>query len=51
MTIAEILEQAQALSPQARKELAKMLIDTLDVTLELQPGAIADAPLEHWGKI
>ena len=30
MTITEILEQAKALSPQERKELAKMLIDMLD---------------------
>jgi hypothetical protein len=30
MTIAEILDQAKALSPQERKELAKLLIDTLD---------------------
>jgi hypothetical protein len=29
MTIAEILDQAKALSPQERKELAKLLIDTL----------------------
>jgi hypothetical protein len=31
MTIAEILDQAKALSPQERKELAKLLIDTLDI--------------------
>ena len=30
MTITEILDQAKALSPQERKELAKLLIDTLD---------------------
>jgi hypothetical protein len=30
MTITEILKQAKALSPQERKELAKLLIDTLD---------------------
>ena len=30
MTISEILEQAKALSPQERKELTKLLIDTLD---------------------
>jgi hypothetical protein len=30
MTVAEILEQAKALSPQERKELAKSLIDMLD---------------------
>jgi hypothetical protein len=31
MTITEILEQAKTLSPQERKELAKLLIDMLDV--------------------
>lgn len=30
MTVAEILEQAKTLSPQDRKELAKLLIDTFD---------------------
>ena len=30
MTITEIFEQAKALSSQERKELAKLLIDTLD---------------------
>jgi hypothetical protein len=30
MTIIDILDQAKALSPQERKELAKLLIDTLD---------------------
>jgi hypothetical protein len=30
MTIMDIFDQAKALSPQERKELAKMLIDTLD---------------------
>lgn len=30
MTVAEILEQAKALSAQERKELAKLLIDLLD---------------------
>jgi hypothetical protein len=30
MTVAEILEQAKALSAEERKELAKLLIDTLD---------------------
>lgn len=30
MTVAEILEQAKTLNPQERKELAKLLIDTLD---------------------
>jgi len=31
MTINELLEQAKTLSAQERKELAKLLIDTLDV--------------------
>lgn len=30
MTVQEVLEQAKALSVQERKELAKLLIDTLD---------------------
>jgi hypothetical protein len=30
MSITDILDQAKALSPQERKELAKLLIDTLD---------------------
>jgi hypothetical protein len=30
MTIAEILEQARKLTPQERKELAKLLIDMMD---------------------
>jgi hypothetical protein len=30
MTVAEILDQAKALSAQERKELAKLLIDTLE---------------------
>ena len=31
MTVAEVLEQARALSPLERKELAKLLIDLLGV--------------------
>lgn len=46
MTIAEILDQAKALSPQERKELAKLLIDTLDVPDEPKAGE----PQEHWGQ-
>lgn len=30
MTIVELFDQAKALSPQERKELAKLLIDTLE---------------------
>jgi hypothetical protein len=32
MTITEIFEQAKTLNPQERKELAKLLIDTLDTS-------------------
>lgn len=32
MTITEIFDQAKALSTQERKELAKLLIDTLDIS-------------------
>ena len=46
MTIAEILDQAKALSPQERKELVKLLVDTLDVASEPKP----DEPEAHWGK-
>jgi hypothetical protein len=42
MTVTEILEQAKALSPQERKELAKLLIDMMDTP--------EDEPEEHWGK-
>ncbi|MBX3085455.1 MAG: hypothetical protein KF716_27720 [Anaerolineae bacterium] len=31
MTITEIFDQAKTLSPQERKELAKLLIDTLEI--------------------
>lgn len=46
MTITEILDQAQALSPQDRKELAKLLIDSLDVTTRQTKSASEG----HWGK-
>ena len=45
MTVQEILEQAKALSAEERKELVKLLVDTLD-----EPAAPADEPTEHWGK-
>ncbi|MBZ0298369.1 MAG: hypothetical protein K8J31_01455 [Anaerolineae bacterium] len=45
MTVAEILEQAKTLSAQERKELAKMLIDSLDV-----PISSSGEPPEHWGR-
>ena len=46
MSIDTILEQARLLSPQERKELAKRLIDLLDVP----PSAKAPEPSKHWGK-
>jgi hypothetical protein len=46
MTIQEILEQAKALSPQERKELAKMLIDLMDAP---QPTEAIESG-EHWGQ-
>jgi hypothetical protein len=46
MTLAEILEQAKALSPQERKELAKLLIDMMDAP----PQGEAAESEEHWGK-
>ncbi len=49
MTISEILEQAKALSPQERKELAKRLIDLLDEPA-VPAGLPLAAPAEHWGE-
>jgi hypothetical protein len=46
MTVLEILEQAKTLSAEERKELAKLLIDTLETT----PQVAAHEPTEHWGK-
>lgn len=46
MSVSEILEQAKALSPQERKELAKLLIDMMDVPALESAGE----PTEHWGK-
>lgn len=46
MTIGEILEQVKTLSPQERKELAKLLIDMMDMPRSIQ----ASEPQEHWGK-
>jgi hypothetical protein len=47
MTVFEILEQAKALSLQERKELTKLLVDTLDAETS---GANAEQPEIHWGK-
>lgn len=46
MTVQEVLEQAQALSLQERKELVKLLVDTLDAA----PAPAPQAEEEHWGK-
>ena len=45
MTVAEIMRQAQTLSPQERKELVKLLVDSLDVVEQS-----ANVPEEHWGQ-
>jgi hypothetical protein len=37
MTLSDILDQAKTLSPQERKELAKLLIDTLDTDQSVSP--------------
>lgn len=42
MTVAEIVDQAKALSAQERKQLIKTLVDTLDA-----PDAGAAAPKKH----
>ena len=47
MTLTEILEQAKSLSLYERRELAKMLIDSLDVGEPILPPVEED---EHWGK-
>lgn len=49
MTLTEVFEQAKLLSPEERKELVKMLIDTFDTTdADSQPktGAEIVATLE-----
>lgn len=46
MTIAELFDQAKALSPQERKTLAIMLIDTLDTPSEQKSVEVQ----EHWGE-
>jgi hypothetical protein len=54
MTVAEIFDQAQALSPQERKELVKLLVDTLSTVEPVtQPktGAEIVAMLEEIGPI
>ena len=44
MTVAEVFEQAKILSLDERRELAKLLIDSLVITQE-QPDTV-----EHWGQ-
>jgi hypothetical protein len=46
-SLRDILEQAKALSPAERAELAKLLIDTLEAAATPPP---ASQPAEHWGK-
>jgi hypothetical protein len=45
MSIKEIMKQAQVLSPQERKELVKLLVDSLDVE-----SPTPNEPDEHWGQ-
>lgn len=49
MTVLEVLEQAKTLSPRERQELAKLLIDTLEV--EAVTTATTEGPTnaEPWG--
>jgi hypothetical protein len=42
MSITEIMKQAQTLSPQERKELVKLLVDTLDVSGESKPRRLSE---------
>lgn len=48
MTVVDILNQAYALTVQERKELAKLLIDTLDTPPHSSPAAPETEG--HWGK-
>ncbi len=56
MTVTEILEQAQLLTPQERKELVKLLVDSLDIpslpkASTLKTGAEIAAILEQMDPI
>lgn len=54
MTVAEIFEQAKTLSVQERKELAKLIIDTLDTSTnapQAKTGAEIVAMLRQLGPI
>lgn len=48
MTVAEVLKQAQALSLPERKELMKLLVDTLDAAEPTEQKL--DEPEKHWGR-
>ncbi len=49
MTVAEVLEQARALKPSERKELVKLLIDTLDEPVVPAPDRAKHSILELAG--
>ncbi len=49
MTVAEVLEQAKALTAQERKDLVKQLIDTLDTTATRAPAQKTHSILELAG--
>jgi hypothetical protein len=42
MTVTEIMKQAQSLSPQDRKELVKLLVDTLEVSSDSKPRRLSE---------
>jgi hypothetical protein len=42
MTVLEVLEQAKALSPQERKQLMKLLVDTFDVPVAVNMHSILE---------
>lgn len=50
MTIAEMIEQAKTLSIAERKELAKFLIDSLDVAPPISEPVQQAEDTEPWGK-
>ncbi len=47
MAIADVFEQAKGLSPAERRELAKLLIDTL---AEPAQATVPKSSDEHWGR-
>jgi hypothetical protein len=50
MTVIEVLEQAKALKPSERKELVKLLIDTLDIPETVGPRQRRLSELRGLGK-